>query len=58
MQIVYEIKKDDEATPFVCLVILTWAGFHVMGQEVPQLQLSMMSLIFTMIVRSLLGILR
>ena len=55
MQIVYEIKKDDEDTPFVYLVILTWASFHVMGQEVPHLQLSMMSFMFIMIVWSLLG---
>ena len=35
MHIVNEIKKDDESTPFVHLVIVTWAGFYVMGQEVP-----------------------
>jgi hypothetical protein len=56
MHIVNEIKKDNESIPFVCLAILTWAGFHVMGQEVPQLLLSMMSLILTMIVQGLLGI--
>jgi len=32
---VNENKKDDESTPFVHLVIVTWACFHVMGQEVP-----------------------
>ena len=31
MKIVYEIKKDDEATLFVCLVILTWVYFPCHG---------------------------
>ena len=55
MQVVNEIKKDDEPPRLFVLSFWYGSNFRIMGQEVPHLQLSMMSIMFIMIVWSLLG---